>query len=67
MLLLALLACKAAPEGLVLTLSPQVPTTVHDLELDVQVRDPDGQQVSLDIQWTPVSYTHLTLPTNREV
>ena len=52
MLLLALLACKAAPEGLVLTLSPQVPTTVHDLELDVQVRDPDGQQVSLDIQWT---------------
>ncbi len=52
MLLLALLACKAAPEGLVLTLSPQAPTTVHDLELDVQVRDPDGQQVSLDIQWT---------------
>lgn len=52
MRLLALLACKAAPEGLVLTLSPQAPTTLHDLDLDVQVSDPDGQQVLLDIQWT---------------
>lgn len=52
LLLLAALACNDAPEGLSVALSPEAPSTLDDLELDVSVSDPDEQEVALEIQWT---------------
>ncbi len=49
---LAALACNDAPEGLSVSLSPEAPSTLEDLELDIQVSDPNEQQVTLEIQWT---------------
>ena len=49
---LAALACNTAPVGLSLALSPQAPSTLDDLELDVQVRDPEQQPLALGIEWT---------------
>ena len=34
---------------------------------EAQTRDIDGIIVKLNTTYQPVSYTHLTLPTNREV
>ena len=46
-----------------LLLTPTLPITAFDAGEEV----PIGSNMNRWTEWTPVSYTHLTLPTNREV